>query len=332
MDSTRKILLTGPTGFLGCPLAHALITAGHHVRGLVRSTSDTTALERLELVEGDLNDPNSLLDALEDIDTIVHTAALVSYQAGDRDRMLLVNGEGTANLVNMALEADVQRFIHLSSVAALGRTDGGPKTTLADRWPSERPNTSYAESKFAAEREVWRGQAEGLSVAVLNPSIILGPGDWFGQNTPAFWRQAAQERGIYPGGTSGFVDRRDVVEAVLFVLERDLDSDRFILNADNWSWRELLTEIAVSIGVRPPTRELAYWQSALLWPVEVLRARATGNKPLITRESHRNVQASFRYDGSAFAEARGKAYRPLAKTITEIGDVYRRGSSSSRHS
>ncbi|MEL7160350.1 MAG: NAD-dependent epimerase/dehydratase family protein, partial [Bacteroidota bacterium] len=182
MNNPPPILLTGPTGFVGLPLARALHQAGKKVRGLVRSTSDTAALEQavpnIELAVGDLNDPDSLLDALDGIEIVIHAAALVSYQARDRDRMMLVNGEGTANLVNMALEAGVRRFIHLSSVAALGRTDGGPITTLADRWPRERPNTRYAESKFAAEREVWRGQAEGLSVAVLNPSIILGPGDW----------------------------------------------------------------------------------------------------------------------------------------------------------
>jgi len=137
--------------------------------------------------------------------------------------MMKVNGEGTANLVNMALESVTRRLIHVSSVAALNRVDGGAMTTLADRWPEQRPNTSYAESKFAADREVWRGQAEGLSVAVLYPSIILGPGDFSGHNTSALWRMAASERGIYPTGTAGFVDRRDVVDAVLFTYQHDQD-------------------------------------------------------------------------------------------------------------
>ncbi|MEL7163739.1 MAG: hypothetical protein AAFN92_23475, partial [Bacteroidota bacterium] len=146
--------------------------------------------------------------------------------------------------------------------------------------------------------------------------------DWSGQNTPALWRQAVREQGIYPGGTAGFVDLRDVVEAVLFVLEQDRNGNRFILNAANVSWRELLEEIAESIGAKPPTRKLASWQSALLWPVEALRAKVTGNRPLITRESHRNVQADFRYDGSAFAEAREKPYRNIFATITETGRAF----------
>ena len=320
------ILLTGATGYLGRRLAAALTAAGLPLRALVRASSDTSELRRLapgcELVTGDLNDPLSLLDACRDVDTVVHAAALVSFQTADRDRMLLVNGEGTANLVNMALEAGVRRLVHLSSVAVLDRRDGGPVVTLRERWPAERPNTSYAESKFAAEREVWRGQAEGLEVAVLYPTHMLGAGDWQHEHAPALWRLAAAERGFYPTGTTGFVDVDDVVDAVLFVLDRDNDGDRFLLNAENLSWREALTLIARSIGARPPTYEMARWQSGLLWPLELVRSYFSGSPPLITKESHQNVQADFRYGGSAYAAARGRPYRDIRQTITAAGAAY----------
>lgn len=321
-----SILLTGATGFLGLAIARNLTSANKPFRALLRERSDKTELSKLsthcEIVYGDLNDPASLLEACAGVDTIIHAAALVSYQSKDRDRLLVVNGEGTANLVNMALEAGVPRLIHLSSVAVLNRVDGGPVTTLKDRWPLERPNSSYAESKFAAEREVWRGQAEGLSVAVLYPSTILGIGDWQGQNTPAFWRMAAQERSFYPSGAAGFVDLRDVVDATRFVLERNIDGDRFLLNGANMSWRELLTQIAQSIRVSPPSRRMAAWQSALLWPLESLRARFSGDKPLITKESHRKVQARYSYDGSFYTKESGLTYRNINNAIQEIGNRF----------
>lgn len=322
----KMILLTGATGFLGLPIARRLAEANKPFRALLREHSNDGEIRKLgancEIVYGDLNDPDALLKACTGVDTIIHTAAMVSYQSVDRDRLLFVNGEGTANLVNMALEAAVGRFIHLSSVAVLNRIDGGPITTLKDRWPEERPNSSYAESKFAAEREVWRGQAEGLSVAVLYPSTILGIGNWQGENTPAFWRLAAQERNFYPMGTAGFVDLRDVVDATLFVLERNVDSDRFLLNGANMSWRDLLTRIARSIQVNPPTRSMPAWQSALLWPLEGLRARIMGRKPLITKETHRKVQANYHYDGNLYAEVSSSPYRDLNKTIEEIGNAF----------
>lgn len=322
-----SLLLTGATGFIGYYITHTLAAAGRPFRALIRLTSDTRYLDELgeycEVVIGDVNDPDSLLDALSGIDTIVHAAAAVSFDSRDEDRLMKVNAEGTANVVNAALEMGTRRLVHLSSVAALNRISGGPVVTLKDRWPIEEPNTNYARSKFAAEREAWRGQAEGLSVAALYPSIVLGAGDWNGHNTPALWRRVAAGQKLYPKGSGGFVDVRDVARAVLDVLDRDLDGDRFLLNAANLSWRELLASIAESIGQPPPSVAVAPWQSALLWPLEGLRAKVTGTPALLTRESQRNAQAQFAYDGSAYAEALGRPYIPIDQTVKEVGAAFR---------
>ncbi len=320
------LLVTGATGFIGYYLAHALAAQGRSFRALVRESSDTTYLRELSdyctLVRGDLSDPDSLLEALEGVDTIVHAAALVSYQAGDEERLLHVNGEGTANLVNMMLEAATPRLVYLSSVAALNRVDGGPVTKLSDRWPATEPNTAYARSKFAAEREVWRGQAEGLSVSVLYPATVLGAGDWRGTNTPALWHRAAEGGRIYPGGAGGFVDVRDVAIAVLTAVDRRQDRERFLLSAANLTWRELLTAIAESIDAPRPSYGMPAWQSALLWPLEHLRSRLLGRTPLLTREIHRNLQDTFRYDGSAYPEITGHPYLPIEASIAEIGKAF----------
>lgn len=320
------LLITGATGYFGRHLTTALAASGRSFTALVREESDTTALvhlgEACTLVEGDVNDPESLLEAFRGVDTIIHAAAFVSFQSADQSAMQLVNGEGTANVVNMALEAGVRKVIHLSSVAVLNRRDGGPVVTLKDRWPETRPNTSYAESKFAAEREVWRGQAEGLEVAVLYPTHMIGTGNWEHDHAPKLWRMASRERGFYPTGTTGFVDVRDVADAAIAVLDRNQDGDRFLLNAANMSWQEAMTKIAKSIGAKPPTLSVSAWQSGLLWPIEMLRASLAGTKPIITRESHQNVQADFRYDGSAYQETTGKIYRDINKTIQYIGEQY----------
>lgn len=319
------ILLTGSTGFVGSAIAKALLAQQMPFTALVRESSNVAFMRdaSVELRYGDVNDPNSLLDAMAGIDTIIHTAAIVSFLPEDRDLMMKVNGEGTANVVNMALEAGVRRLVHLSSVAALNRVDAGPVVTLSDRWPAERPNTSYGESKFAAEREAWRGQAEGLQVAAIYPSLILGAGDFSGHNTPALWRMAEKEQGFYPAGTTGVVALSDVVDATLQVLGRDQDGDRFLLNAANLSWEDLLAAIAQSIGAKVPTVRMPAWQSAFLWPIESLRAKLSGNRPLITRESHRNVQATFRYDGSSYPTETGNSYQDVGTVIASIGKAYK---------
>ena len=323
------LLITGATGYFGRHLTTALAASGRSFQALVREESDTTALtdlgEACTLVKGDVNDPESLLEAFRGVDTIIHAAAFVSFQAADRAAMQVVNGEGAANVVNMALEAGVRKVIHLSSVAVLNRRDGGPVVTLKDRWPEERPNTSYAESKFAAEREVWRGQAEGLEVAVLYPTHMLGTGNWGHDHAPKLWQMAAREHGFYPTGTTGFIDVRDVAEAAIAILDRNQDGDRFILNAINLSWREAMSKIAKSIGAKPPSLKVSAWQSGLLWPIEMLRASLAGTKPIITRESHQNVQADFRYDGTTYLEATGKAYRNIEETIKYVGERFLEG-------
>ncbi|OAV43779.1 NAD-dependent epimerase/dehydratase family protein [Lewinella sp. 4G2] len=329
------ILLTGATGFLGSHLTRELLRRGVKFKALCRAlppiecgTSWALAQvrgegqEKMEWVEGDVNDPEGLLEIFEDVDVIIHTAAKVSFQYEDRDELLKVNGEGTANVVNMALEAGVKHLVYVSSVSVLNRVPDGPVVTLADRWPAQRPNSAYAESKFDAERAVWRGQAEGLSVSVVYPSTIIGVGDFAGTNTPSLWRHVAKERSFYPTGRAGFVDVQDVVDAILHLADTQIDGQRILLNADNLTWKEFLEQAAASIDAEPPTRSMPAWQSAFLWPVDKVRTMITGQKPIITRETHRSTQSDFRYDGSSFTEILSKPYRDIYDTIRRVGTAY----------
>ncbi|WP_116106490.1 NAD-dependent epimerase/dehydratase family protein [Lewinella sp. IMCC34191] len=322
-----KLLLTGATGFVGYYLAQALAADGRPFVALVREDSDTTQLTTISawctLVYGDLTDPGSMEEAMDGVDTVIHAAALVSMEDRREDELLQVNGTGTANLVNVMLHAGVRRLVHLGSVAALDRVDGGPLTTAADRWPENRLTTAYARSKFAAEREIWRGQAEGLSVAAVYPSTILGAGDWQGDNTPSLWTYVDNGGRLYPRGAAGFIDVRDVVRAVLTVVDRDVDRERFLLNAANLSWQDFFRQVARSLDASPPSIGLSHWQSAMLWPLAGLWSNVVGGQPVITRASHRTGQATYRYDGRPYVEATGQEYIPPELTIAEIGKAFR---------
>ena len=321
------LLLTGGTGFLGYYLANALAAEGRRFFALVRSNSDTRHLVALNewctLVEGDVTDPESLYDALQNVGTVIHAAAMVSFEDRQEEELLKVNGQGTANLVNMMLQVGCRRLIHVSSVAALNRVDGGRPTLVSDRWPAERPDNAYGRSKFAAEREVWRGQAEGLSVAAVYPTTILGAGRWAGSNTPSLWNYINEGARFFPYGSAGFVDVRDVSRAVLTVLDRDIDRDRFLLNAGDMDWKNFFGLVAKSLDKSPPAVGLRRWQSALIWPVAGLWARISGEKATITRASHRTSQARYRYDGLAYVQETGNAYVPLETTILETGKAFR---------
>ncbi|WP_315818623.1 NAD-dependent epimerase/dehydratase family protein [Paraflavitalea speifideaquila] len=117
---------------------------------------------QVEWIEGDILDIVSLDEAMEGVEAVIHSAAKVSFDPKEKKELFNINIDGTANMVNMALEKNVRRFVHISSVAALGRTVSGDRVTETKKWQHSKLNTQYAISKYHAEREVWRGMGEGL--------------------------------------------------------------------------------------------------------------------------------------------------------------------------
>ncbi len=183
MNYNRTILVTGGTGFLGAYIIKNLIEKNYRVRAIRRSSNTpffipSRVMEQVEWVEGDVLDIVALADAMQGVEAIIHSAAIVSFDKKNRRSMYAVNCEGTANVVNIALENNIRRLVHISSVAALGRTIKMDKVNEERKWTENKNNTHYAISKHQAEMEVWRGFSEGLNGVILNPGTILGYGDW----------------------------------------------------------------------------------------------------------------------------------------------------------
>jgi dihydroflavonol-4-reductase len=285
----NQILLTGGTGFLGAYILKNLVEKGIAVRALRRSAKvpffiPASVLDKIEWVEGDVLDVVSLDEAMKGVDAVIHSAAIVSFSKQNRKEMYAVNVDGTANVVNTALENGVRRLVHVSSVAALGRTTKSATVTEDKQWEENPNNTHYAISKHSAEMQAWRGFAEGLEGVILNPSTILGYGDWH-QSSCAIFRNVYRGMPWYTNGVNGFVGVEDVAEAAVRLLQSDIHAERFIVNADNISFRQLLTMIAEGFGKRPPHREAARWMGNLAWRLEALKSMFTGSKPLLTKET-----------------------------------------------
>src|SRR5947209_12156519 len=198
------ILVTGGTGFLGAYIIKNLVEKGNAVRAIRRSANlpffiDKNIFEKVEWVDGDVLDVVSLAEAMKGVDAVIHSAAIVSFTKDKRKEMYAVNIEGTANVVNVALESDVRRLLHVSSVAALGRTTKASTVTEAKTWEESKANTHYAITKHQAEMHAWRGFAEGLEGAIINPSTILGYGNWH-QSSCAIFKNAYKS---FPWYTKG---------------------------------------------------------------------------------------------------------------------------------
>jgi nucleoside-diphosphate-sugar epimerase len=263
-----------------------------------------------------------LESALEGCDTVIHAAAKVSFLASDAAEMYAVNKQGTTNLINAAIHKKAKRFIYLSSVAALQRVSG-KLISLEDRWQETAATTVYANSKFAAEREVWRGQAEGLSVAVIYPSTVIGPGNWLRPGTPRLFHTAATKGFQFlPGGSGGFVALSDVVEACYYALNSEEETLRMLLNAENLKWKDVLSQISASVNGPPPGYVLSKSQSALLWPLSSLAAKISGQPPALSRDLHRSAQANYAYAGNSFTDKTGKEYADIGSVIAATGRRY----------
>lgn len=193
---------------LGSRLIYDLVRSGEEVRAIKRPTSDLATIknifnyyspseknlmENLEWVEGDVTDMFSLLEAMKGITKVYHCAAMVSFNPKARDKMMKVNIEGTANIVNACLEKGIEKLCYASSVAAIGNPvlkkpgsengHAGPgrfveEITENTPWVASAKNSNYTISKYASEQEVWRGIEEGLNAVIVNPSIIIGPVNW----------------------------------------------------------------------------------------------------------------------------------------------------------
>lgn len=235
--------------------------------------------------------------------------------------MAQINVDGTANVVNMCLDNGIRHLIHISSIAALGRSKDRLALDETSKWVDSPDNTRYALSKYRAEQEVWRGDAEGLPVAIVNPSVILGGGFWH-SGTSRLFQQVAGGLPFYSSGRSGFVDVRDVADFVLLLLETGITGERYVLSAENRTFEALFSNIAAALGAPKPYVRVTPWIAEVAWRVEWLKEQLLRTEPVVTRESARASLNQYTYDNSKSLSVSGFAYRPLDQTIRDTADAY----------
>jgi dihydroflavonol-4-reductase len=317
-------LVTGATGLVGSHLIRHLVHSGKKVRALRRPGSDLSVFAtylhepglrgQVEWIDGDVLDVYSLADAMEGVEKVYHTAAVVSFRRSQAGQMMKVNAEGTANVVNAALEQGIRKLCHVSSVAALGRTERNEVITENSKWITSRHNSVYAITKYNAEREVWRGIAEGLEAVIVNPSIILGPADWNRSSTKLF---GTIHRGLryYTEGVNAFVDVRDVVAVMDRLMESSIGGERFIVMSENLCYRDVFNEIALQLGKKPPSVRVSPFIAEVAWRAEWLRSLFNRRDPVVTRETARTSQQIHCYSNEKIRQALDYTFIPVKQSI-----------------
>ena len=333
---STKIFITGGTGFLGSYLIKELIEKNYDVRAIRRngklpSYISKEIFDKVEWVDGDILDVISLEEAMEGMDSVIHAAAIVSFGKKDREPMYQVNVEGTANVVNIALEKNIKRLVYISSVAALGRTANGGSVNEEKKWEESKVNTHYAKSKYKAELEVWRGISEGLNGVILNPSTFLGYGDW-NNGSCAIFKNVYEEFKWYTPGINGFVDVQDAARATIALMETGITEQRYIINGDNWAFKKLQDTIALNMGKKKPTRPTTPFLMNIAWRMEKVKSFFSGKKPFLTKDSARVAQSKTYFENDKLLKALpGFSFTPLEQTITEASKKYLNGLSHTLH-
>lgn len=331
------VLVTGGTGLVGSHLLWELISRGEKVRALYRSKKSLDAVKNLfkykeldleekgfydtiEWFQADLTNIPSLERAFSGVHYVYHCAALVSFDPDRFKELQKVNMEGTANLVNLSLEYDVEKFCHVSSVGALGRAQKGP-TSEQNFWVPHKNNSVYSITKFASESEVWRGTQEGLHAVIVNPVIILGEG-FYSKGSGSFFNYVGKQSRYSVPGSNDFVDVLDVVNIMILLVEKSIKNERFILSAGHLKYNKLFTQIAQHLNVKPPKLMLKRWQMNMARVLDYLSHVLFRTERTLFRNT---VESSFkktRFDSTKLKNELNYKYIPLEETIKRVSAHY----------
>jgi len=324
------ILITGGTGFVGAHLLFKLVQKDHSVRAIYRKerklevakrifsyyTKDVANLfSKIEWVQGDLNDIPSLEAAFNGVTHVYHCAAFVSFEPNKFELLRRTNIEGTANIVNLCVANAIKKLCYISSVAAIGAPKKDKKTTETIPWNSEAENNVYGISKYGAELEVWRGMQEGVDAVIVNPGVILGPGIWRYGSGHIFKRVYSGLR-YYPSGSVGYVSVNDVAESMIKLMMSPIVNERFILVAENKSYKSLITDIANLLQVKAPTKLASPSLLNIAWRADWLKHKITGKRRVLSKNLAKTLSTNSIYDNSKITEMLNYEFTPIHDILT----------------
>ncbi len=331
-----NITVTGGTGMTGSYLLFKLAEKAYKITALKRKNSNINITRKIfnalsekgELlfseinwINGDILDYRSVDFAVKNADFVYHTAAMVSFKPKDKKRMIYNNVQGTANIVNACLANSVKKLCHISSVAAIGNAHEG-EFLKEDTELTDFENISdYAVSKFQSEREVWRGMAEGLNAVIVNPSIILGTGNWE-IGSPRLIKTIWDGLKFYTKGINGFVDVRDVTDIMIQLTEHNISNERFILNSENISYKKLFDMIAENLGKKSPSVLAGSFMLKSFMYFDKMRYIFTGKEPRLTKHTLRSAQQKHGCSNEKIKLALNYEFLPVEQSIKDICQIF----------
>jgi dihydroflavonol-4-reductase len=325
IDNNSTILVTGGTGLVGRQILTLLSSQGWtHIIAVKRSSSIVPVglNPDIQWIEGDILDVRFVYELMSKVDVVIHAAADVGFSIRRKNQILKASQSGTAHLVDAALESGVKRFVFVSSIAAIGRKKETEYIDELQIFSHSQYDTSYGLAKFLAEQEVWRAHAEGLSVNVINPSMIIGPGDFTRSSLKIFDRIYHQKLPYYPTGSNGWVDVRDVALAAIKCTQEEFDGHRFIISCGNLKYEEVFRQIADHLHVPFKAKPLQFWLGQIGWRIEAIKSWWTGSDPMITSETVKSTSVHSTYNNQKSISILKLSYISIDQSISDACNAY----------
>lgn len=322
------VLVTGGTGLVGAHLLLYLLRRKVTVRAIHRKESDLSRVEkvfnyytknaselfeRIDWVKADLNNIPALESAFEGVSHVYHAAAFISFDPNDYESLMKTNAEGTANIVNLCIENQVKKMCYVSTIGTIGKSLTDALATEENEWNVQEANV-YALSKYDAEMEVWRGSQEGMSVVMVNPGVIVGPGFW-NTGSGALFTTANKGYKFYPPGSTGFISVHDVVKIMVALMDSKIENERFIAVAENKTFQAILAQLTTVLGKPVPNKKLKFWQLEVGRLVDSIVNVFTKQGRKITKDTVRSMRHPQNYSNNKIKEALGFQFEPLSEII-----------------
>lgn len=323
------VLVTGGSGLVGGHLLIHLLKQNEPIRALKRNSSSFEELKlicsyyqmdfkqvisQIEWVNGNLMDAESLEVALQGVTTVYHCAAIVSFGGSSSETLKQTNIEGTRNLVNASLKQHISCFAFVSSIGALGQSYKGEVITEETPWNPDNTSSIYSNSKYAAEQEVWKLSTEGIPVVIVNPGIILGPGD-FSKGSLQLFAQVKKGMPFYTCQKTGYVDVCDVCRAIIELVQQRVYNQRFILVSENLTNQQLFTWIAHAMNKRGPYISIGKRGLTLAAKIDRFLSRIVGKAPLLTPEIVLSALKQETYSSEKIRKTIGFTFIPMKESI-----------------
>lgn len=330
------ILVTGATGLVGSHLLISLLKENNNVRALYRNAkkidevknvfafkNQLALFDNINWVEGDITEVPSLNNAFENVTTVYHCAALISFDPKDEEKLRKVNIEGTANIVNSCIDFGVKKLCYVSSIAALGDTKER-ETIITEEtdWNPEKLHGDYAISKYGAEMEVWRGFQEGLEIVIVNPGVIFGYG-FPKQGSSVIFNSLKKGFSFYTKGITGIIAVEDVVNCMILLMKKNINGQQYTLVAENLPLDTILFTIADGLNMKRPSIYANKALTRIAWRLDWFLSKIIGKKRSFTKATSKSSHSIDTYDNSKIIKELNYSFLDMKTYITTLSEEYK---------